>query len=144
MRAEAGEGELRACCRPPCPYLNRAWIYKWACCRTRRSVAVSHWGRLCLTHRLSGGRRLVQDSTRVCKQCRRAAGLHRWTRDGRLVRCVATRSGCVAIGAVVGASVVCSIRVVFLTGSQCSTRGIRWRPCAAAHTLKVLKRWGKK
>jgi hypothetical protein len=107
-------------------------------------VAVSHWGIWCLTHRLSRERPLVQDSTRVCKQCRKVAGLHRWTRDGRIVRCVDMRSGCVAVGVAIGTSVVGSIGAVSLTSSQCLTHGIRWRPCATCvYSLSIEEMWKK-
>src|SRR5215831_12312217 len=113
---------------PSFPYPNREWMYRCVCWRVRRSVTVSHWGRSGLIQRLSMGRRLVQDATRVCKQCRRVAGLHRCGRDGLSIGCITMRSGCVSIGAIVGASVMCGIGAVSLTGSPGSTRGKRWRP----------------
>ena len=125
---EAGHMELRASWRPRCSYPNREWMYRCVCCRARRSVTVSHWGRSGLIHRLSMGRCLVQDATKVCKQCRKAASLHRCVRDGLIIGCIGMRSCCVSIGAVVGTSVMRGIGTVSFTGSPGSTRGKRWRP----------------
>ena len=137
--------EVRAPWRPRCSYPIREWMYRCVCWRARRSVAVSHWGRPGFIHRLSMGRCLIQDTTKVCKQCRKAAGLHRCVRDGLSIGCIAMSSGCVSIGAAVGASVICSIGAVSLTGSPGSTCGKRWRPIAPlAPTRRVLEMLGKK
>src|SRR5215831_20292509 len=82
---------------PSFPYPNREWMYRCVCWRARRSVTVSHWSRSGLIHRLSMGRRLVQDATRVCKQCRKAAGLHLRVRDGLIIGYIAMRSCCASI-----------------------------------------------
>ena len=50
-----------------------------------------------------------------------------YTYQGGMVR-ITMCSGCVSIGAIVGASVMCGIGAVSLTGSPGSTRGKRWRP----------------
>src|SRR5205823_854386 len=94
---EEGKGRLygvEGAVAPSLSYPKREWMYRCACWRVRRSVAVSHWGRSGLIHRLSMGRRLVQDATKVRKQYRKVAGLHRCVRAGLIIGCIAMRSCC--------------------------------------------------
>ena len=127
-KEETGHMQLRASWRPRRSYPNREWMYRCVCRRARRSVTVSHWGRSGLIHRLSMGRYLLQNATRVCKQCQKAAGLHRCVRAGLIIGCISIGWCCGSIDVVVGASVMCGIGAVPLTGSPGSTHSKGWRP----------------
>ena len=127
-RKRQGHMRLRAIVASSCSYPNREWIYRCVYCRARRSVAVSHWGRSGLIQWLSMGRYFVQDATRVCKQCKKAAGLHRCVRDRLIIGCIPMRWCGRSIGVAVGASVMYGIGAIPCTGSPGPTYSKGWSP----------------
>ena len=127
-KEEAGSYAVEGSWRPRCSYPNREWIYRCVYCRARRSVAVSHWGRSGLIQWLSMGRYFVQDATRVCKQCQKAAGLHRCVRDRLIIGYIPMRWCGRSISIAVGTSVIYGIRAVPCAGSPGSTYSKKWSP----------------